>query len=165
MFLAVYVGWQLVQFFLPLLFIGLIFPENWVGVIWVGQDRELVLLSFAAVFMQQQGWYAMIQIGESTRSTDRVQIMNVSIALAHLLIICTLWIVDLLSLKLLFTIIIFEYLVAISVAYKVLKIYDVTVVDGTCTATALYSNGTKVPVTLFGETIDGEFFVRIQPNY
>ena len=122
MFLAVYAAWQLAQFLLPLLFIGVVFPDDWVGRIWVGQDRGLVFLSFVAVFMQQQGWYAMIQIGESTRLTRRVQMMNISIALVHLLIICGLWVTDLLSLQLLFTIIAVEYVVAIGVAFKVLEV-------------------------------------------
>jgi len=124
MFLTVYAAWQLVQFSLPILFIVFVFPDDWVGRIWVGQDKELVLLSFAAVFMQQQAWYVMVQIGESTRLTHRVQTMNISIALAHLLIVCGLWITDLLSLNFLFTIIAAEYVVATVVAFKVLNVAD-----------------------------------------
>lgn len=124
MFLAVYVAWQLVQFLLPLLFIGVIFPDDLVGRIWVGQGRGLVLVSFAAVFMQQQAWYVMVQIGESTRMTHQVQRMNISIALAHLIIICGIWIADLLSLQLLFIIIAVEYVVAIGVAFKVLDVFE-----------------------------------------
>ena len=50
-FVASYAGWQLVQFLIPLLFIGLLVPGEWVEQIWVGQERTLVVLAFAAVYM------------------------------------------------------------------------------------------------------------------
>ena len=121
-FLTIYAGWNLVQFLLPLFFIGIFFPDEWVNWIWVGQKRELVLLSFVAVFLQQQGWHIMVQIGESTRLTYRVQIMNLLIALTHLLAICSFWIVDLLSLQVIFIIITAEYVVAIVAGVKVFKV-------------------------------------------
>ena len=124
MFLGAYAAWQFVQFLLSILFIGLIFPNDWIQQIWVGQDRNLVLLSFTAVFLQQQGWYSMIQIGESTRQTRRVQGINFFIALIHLLIVLVLWVTDSLSLQLLFTIIAAEYIVAVFVSYQVLKVSD-----------------------------------------
>ena len=88
----------------------------------MGQDRWLVAQAFCAVFMQQQAWWAMIQIGEASRLTYRVQMMNLTIVLIHLLIISVLWVTNLLTLQLLFTIIILEYILAIAVSLKVFNI-------------------------------------------
>ena len=122
-FLAVYGGWQLIQFLLMILFICFFSPDEWIKNIWVDQKRELILLSYVAVFMQQQAWHVMIQIGESTRLTYRVQIMNLFISITHLLIVAGLWIGEFLSLKYLFAIIICEYACALFVALKLFKVF------------------------------------------
>ena len=126
-FLAAYGGWQLIQFFLMILFIGFFSPDELIKNIWVDQKRELILLSYVVVFMQMQAWQTMIHIGESTRLTYRVQIMNLVIATIHLLIVFGLWIGDLLSLKILFSIIICEYVFALLVALKLFKVFSLPI--------------------------------------
>ena len=126
-FLAVYGGWQLIQFFLMILFIGVFSPDEWIKNIWLDQKRELILLSFVAVFMQQQAWHVMVHIGESTRLTYRVQMMNLVIAIIHLLIVVGVWVGDLLTLKFLFAIIVCEYIFAILVALKLLKVFGLPI--------------------------------------
>ncbi len=126
-FLAVYGGWQLIQFFLMILFVGVLAPDEWIKNIWVDQKIELILLSFIAVFMQQQAWQVMVHIGESTRLTNRVQFMNLVIAIIHLLIVFGLWFSDLLELKFLFSIIICEYIFALVVALRLLKVFALPV--------------------------------------
>ena len=122
MFLVSYVLWQLIQFSLPILFISIIFPDEWITKIWLGQDKSLILLSFAAVFMQQQGWPLIVHIGEAKRLTSRVQMMSLYVALVHLSIVCVLWITSLLSLQFLFMVITIEYVTAIIVGFIVLDI-------------------------------------------
>ena len=126
-FLAVYGGWQLIQFFLMILFIWVLAPDEWIKNIWVDQKKELILLSFVAVFMQQQAWLVMVHIGESTRLTNRVQLMNLAVAICHFLIVFSLWFSDLLALKFLFFIIICEYLFAIVVALKWLEVFELPI--------------------------------------
>ena len=122
MFLASYALWQLIQFSLPILFISIIFPDEWINKIWLGQDKNLILLSFTAVFMQQQGWPLIVQIGEAKRLTSRVQMMSLYVALVHMCIVCVLWITSLLSLQFLFIVITIEYVTAIVVGFFVLDI-------------------------------------------
>ena len=83
MFVLSYACWQLLQFILALLVIGVFFPENWLEQVWLGHKKDLILLALAAVFMQQQAWATMIKIGESKRLTHIVQLLNLSIAVVH----------------------------------------------------------------------------------
>ncbi|MEI6246837.1 MAG: hypothetical protein WCQ64_17565, partial [Acidobacteriota bacterium] len=46
-FILGYVGWQLVQYAVLLIAIGLVMPQRWVDVLWVGHPRALVLAVLA----------------------------------------------------------------------------------------------------------------------
>ncbi len=116
-FLLSYFGWQGLQFVLPVMAIGLLMPQIWVDQIWLGQNRGIILLSFVAVFLQQQAWQTLIQIGESSRLTHQVQGMNAGIAAIHLVLVVIFWKLGSLSVYLLFSLIIAEYLLALSVSY------------------------------------------------
>lgn len=122
-FVASYAAWQLVQFILPLLAIGLLFPQEWIERIWVGKDRLLILSAFAAVFMRQNAWQMMVYIGESSRLTYRVQTLNLFLALIHFLLVMAIWRINLLSVQFLFGLIVVEYLAALMVAYRVLFVH------------------------------------------
>jgi len=123
--MGAYAVWQLVQFFLTIIIIGVVFPDSWIDVLWVGQKKEFVLISFVTVFIQQQAWQTMIQIGESRRQTKKIQMMNFFLALAHFLLVLALWAADLLSLKVLFAIIVAEHVVAICVAWKLVGVAQI----------------------------------------
>lgn len=116
-FLLSYFGWQGLQFVLPVMAIGLLMPQIWVDQIWLGQNRGLIMLSFVAVFLQQQAWQTLVQIGESSRLTHRVQGMNAGIAAIHLVLVVIFWKLGSLSSYLLFSLIIAEYLLALSISY------------------------------------------------
>ena len=120
LFVGSFVVWQLVQFFLPLLAISFIFPGKWIDGIWMGQEKNIVVLAFIAVFMRQNAWQMMIHIGESYRLTYRVQLMNLAIAVLHFILVVSLWQINWLSIKILFGLIILEYLISIGVGYRVL---------------------------------------------
>ena len=122
MFLLSYAGWQLLQVLLALSFIGLIIPDAWFDKIWLGHEKKLVLLVLVAVFMQQSVWKTMIQIGESKRLTHRIQLTNLSIAIAHLLLVIGFWVGGFLSVQLIFGLIFVEHLFFVAIAYKVLFI-------------------------------------------
>lgn len=119
-FFASYAAWLALQFALPLAAIALILPEQFVAVLWVKHDRNIVLLAFIAVFMQQQAWQTMMQVGESMRRTAFVQLLSLGLALLHLAIIVLLWQARMLSVSLLFILTIAEYLVATYIAIRVL---------------------------------------------
>ena len=121
-FLTFYLIWQLVQFLFPIIIIGLFLPEAMLNQIWLGEERELILLSFMAVFMKEQAWNTMVHLGESNRLTIKVQFSNILIAITHLLIISLLWITHFLSIQMLFVLIISEYVIACLIAFKFLYV-------------------------------------------
>lgn len=116
-FILSYFGWQGLQFVLPVMAIGLLMPQIWVDQIWLGQNRGLILLSFVAVFLQQWAWQTLVKIGESSRLTRRVQGMNAGIATVHLVLVVIFWKLASLSVYLLFSLIIAEYLLALFASY------------------------------------------------
>ncbi len=123
MFVFSYVAWQFLQILLVLFVIALILPEKWLSQIWLGHERGVVLLAFAAVFMQQRAWRTMIQIGESKRLTHRVQVLNLSIAAVHFLLVTGCWILGMLSVRLVFGLILIEYLIFLAVACGILPVF------------------------------------------
>ena len=116
-FFASYFIWHGLQFVLPIIAIGVLIPCTWIDQIWLGQDKDLILLSFVAVFLQQQTWHTLVQIGEASRLTYRVQGMNVGITVIHLTLVIIFWELEILSVYLLFVLIIAEYLLALSLSY------------------------------------------------
>lgn len=83
-FFAIYTGWLAAQFVVTLGVIGLLLPAAAVHRIWLGHERGIVLLTFAASFGMNQGWTMVIQLGEALRRTVLVQTLSVVQAAAHL---------------------------------------------------------------------------------
>ena len=117
-FFRTYLVWLLLQFVLSLLFISILAPNDWIANIWQGEFRERVLLAFVAVFFQQQIWGMLSHVGESQRLTVRVQFVNIIVAVVHLLIISTLYFLDILSIERIFAIIIIEFLLVAIIAWQ-----------------------------------------------
>jgi len=120
-FVGSYLLWQLLQFLIPALFIGLMFPRQWVDLIWIGQQRELVLLALLATFLQQQAWQTVAQIGDASRLTHRVQGFGLILSILHFLAIVALWFGGWISVTVIFALIVFEYVVALPLAYRFLR--------------------------------------------
>ncbi|VVB88564.1 Polysaccharide biosynthesis protein [uncultured archaeon] len=118
-FLLSYISWKGFQFIIMVIAIGLL-PLTWLNKIWLGLDRGLILLSFAAVFLQQQAWQTLTQIGEASRMTQRVQGMNIGISVVYLLLIFIFWKLQALSIYLIFSLIIVEYIFALFFSYSLI---------------------------------------------
>jgi O-antigen/teichoic acid export membrane protein len=120
-FYVIYFAWQGLQFLAAATFVGLLCPPALLNAIWLGHSRGLVILAFIAVFAQQQLWQAISQIGEGSRQSVRVQAMNLSIALVHLILVglCT-WL-RIISVSLVFCLITMEYTAAIISSYWFLR--------------------------------------------
>ena len=112
--------WLGVQFCVPLLLIGLLFPTSWIEAIWHGQHRSLVVLAFVAAFLQNSSWPALQQAGEAQRLTVRVQGIAVAVVSVHLLAVLALWKLGMLGLVAVFIAIALEYLIAAIVARSML---------------------------------------------
>lgn len=117
-FVRSFFGWLAVQFLIPLCVVGLLFPSQWVETIWHGEQRGLVLLAFAAAFMQNSVWPVIQQAGESQRQTVWVQGVGVVVVGVHLLAVVLLWWLGMLGLYAIFGAIALEYLLAAVVAHK-----------------------------------------------
>jgi O-antigen/teichoic acid export membrane protein len=127
-FVRSFFTWLAFQFLLPLCVIGLLFPTQWVEVVWHGEKLSLVLLAFTAIFMQGPVWSAIQNAGESQRRTHWIQSISVVVATVHLLAVIFLWLVGWLGLYAIFFAIIFEYLVAAIIAHKRFS-YNKEVID------------------------------------
>ena len=121
-FFTSYAAWLGLQFAVSILFIFIIAPENWIEKIWDGENREIVSLAFIAAFMQQQIWGMVSNIGESQRFTYKVQLLNLIIAIFHLIFIIILFSIDKLFIETIFLIIIFEIGMASLIAWKIFSI-------------------------------------------
>ncbi len=119
-FVIGYAAWQATQLFVTLLVITIL-PKAWIAQIWVEQERQLIVLAFLAVFLQQQAWQTLSQIGESMRLTQRVQAINVAIAAAHLAIVLVLWWLSSISIALILAGLVIEYIIALLVGYRLLR--------------------------------------------
>lgn len=123
-FVGWYLTWLGVQFLLTLSAIGMLFPSSWIELIWKDEQRSLVILAFLAAYMQSVLWSVILQMGESQRLTRWVQGVSVTVALIHfLLIILAMW-GDWLSVRSIFCMITFEWLIAVAVIAKQLRFQD-----------------------------------------
>lgn len=113
-----YFAWLALQFLVPLFVIALLFPSKWVATIWQGEPRGLVLLAFAAAFLQNSAWSVVQQAGESQRQTVWVQGVGVAVATTHMAAVVLLWCFGVLGLYAIFAAIALEYSLAIVVAHK-----------------------------------------------
>jgi O-antigen/teichoic acid export membrane protein len=104
--------WQAIQFALPMIVIGLLFPSEWIVSIWRGESRTLVLLACAAAFMQGSVWPAVQQACESQRRTYLAQGVGVAVVVVHLIAVAAFWYFGALGLAAILAAIAIEYLIA-----------------------------------------------------
>ena len=123
----VYLSWLTFQLFITLTFVALIIPTALFERVWFGHSREIVLLAFIAIFLQQTIWSMIGQIGESVRKTTHVQALNIGIALAYLLMILLSTVTNIISVTVVFQILIFQYVTAAFIAYRILHIKGIGV--------------------------------------
>lgn len=96
-------------------------PQNLLEKIWLGQQRETVVLAFVAAFLQQQVWQMVGQIGESSRKTIKVQMLNIAVSILYLITVClVLWLGDM-SVQAMLWVMIFIYATATITSCQLLK--------------------------------------------
>lgn len=120
-FYLVYISWLAFQFIATLALLWLVMPSSLFEKIWLGQDREIVMLAFVAAFLQQQVWQMVGQIGEAMRKTVKVQMMNLAVALLYFAVIALISMYGSLSVEKILLILIGQYVVATVVAYLFLR--------------------------------------------
>jgi O-antigen/teichoic acid export membrane protein len=125
-FVLSFFGWVLLQFLVPLLVVGLLFPHQWIDAVWHGEQRALILFAFVATFMQQVLWSVIQQAGESNRQTVWVQAIGTVVAVVHLLGVVVLWTAGTLGLYAIFALIAIEYVAASALAQRTFSYAEAT---------------------------------------
>ena len=117
-----YFGWLVVQFCIVIVMIAFFFPEKWIHIFWLGEERLLIILGFAAAFIQNSIWPSAQQALEAQRKTYKAQGIGVAIAAVHIAAVFILWFFKAIGLYAIFGAIFIEYMVALFVAYRFLEI-------------------------------------------
>jgi O-antigen/teichoic acid export membrane protein len=123
-FYLFYYAWLLIQLALSLLIVLIIISDEIVEDIWIGQTREIVAVTVVAVFMQRIVWPMVGQIGESSRQTAKVQILNTAAAVVYMAIVSILYLSNALSVEAILLTLIGQFTVATVLSYWVLKESD-----------------------------------------
>lgn len=120
-FIYAYFLWQGLQFLVMLAFVGLLLPQDWLNLIWLGTDSHLVLAALAASFLQQQTWQTFTQLGDSIRKTHVIQLIGLGVVVAHLALVLVIWYIGQLGVLLLLVLICAEYAVASVLVWKTVR--------------------------------------------
>ena len=141
LFVKRYLYWILIQIILPFIAIALLFPSDWVQYIWKSEDRHIVILALLAMSAQQIIWGFVTQLGESKRMTYSVQSMALIISVLHLTIIGSIWLLDIVSLKLIFFILMIEWSLASVIIWRKVELpTSSSSLDNLHTTLSLYVN-------------------------
>ena len=113
--------WLALQFVLPLIVIGLVVPASWTTRIWHDAPLPMILLAFAAAFMQGSVWPVVQQVCESQRRTYLAQGLGVTVVLVHLVAVGCFWWFGMLAVPALMGAVAVEYMIAAAVALQLLE--------------------------------------------
>lgn len=117
-FVFFYFLWLAIQFIFTICIIGILMPSRWVDLIWHGQERFLVILAFAASFMQNSVWTSVQQALEAQRQTYKAQFIGTIVIVVHIISVLLLWGIGSLGLYFIFAAIVLEYIIASLFAQK-----------------------------------------------
>ncbi len=109
-FYLYYLAWTGAQFLVVTLLIAFFIPDFLRERIWLGHDREIILLAFLASFTMNKLWELTVQAGESIRKTVVTQAIIIILSLTHLCLIVIMIKFDYLAVRSLFLVLIGEYL-------------------------------------------------------
>lgn len=112
-----YLLWLAFQFLATAAFVSLLLPDEFIKHVWLGQERSVVLLAFAASFLQQQLWQTVNQIGEASRKTVKVQFLNLALALTYLAGVYSLTLYAAISVRAVLGLMILQFLAGVLAAF------------------------------------------------
>jgi O-antigen/teichoic acid export membrane protein len=120
-YVAWFSGWLGLQFLLPLLAVGILFPADWIELIWKGEQRSLVVMAFLAAYTQSTLWSIMMQMGESQRLTRLVQALAAAVTLFHFLLVGASWWLKWLDIRLILVAMVLEWALAAALVVRHLR--------------------------------------------
>ena len=98
-FILMFFVWLAVQFCIPLFFILLLMPQEWLNIIWKQENKYLVSLALVATFFQSVSWSVITKMCEAYRFTRLAQGASALVALVHLILISFLSLFNVLSVE------------------------------------------------------------------
>ena len=119
-FVRVYYAWLATQFVVPALVMAFLLPAGWIEAFWPGQERWLVVVAFAAAYMQNSVWPVVQQAGEAQRRTVTVQAIGLVVVAVHLVAVALLWLTGTLGLYAVLGAVALEHLIAAVVTQRLL---------------------------------------------
>jgi O-antigen/teichoic acid export membrane protein len=108
-FLIIYGMWLAIQFVAIMTAVGVLAPQRVIDALWLGHDRQILLLAFIATFLMNELWEAVGQLGEAHRRTIVVQGALAVQAAAHLVLIAVSVYTNRLTVPVVFVFIALEY--------------------------------------------------------
>jgi O-antigen/teichoic acid export membrane protein len=120
-FYLYYFSWLIIQLFISILFLLLIFPFSLVSSFLNNENIWLVLLVFIASFAQGIIWQSAQYLAESERKTGLSQLVGVLITFTHLIVIILGNECNYISLEFIFAALILEYLIGAIIIVRRLK--------------------------------------------
>lgn len=117
-FIKIYWYWMAFQLVFSLILVGLLLPNTLVASIWQNEDRILVLLALIATFMQQSAWQVASYMAEANRATVAMQKVATSVVFFHLSLIIFLFLINHLTLPIIFISISIEWAIGTFYAVK-----------------------------------------------
>ena len=156
-FINTYLGWVFLTFTITGIFLFYIIPSKLLEYVWLGEKLDILLVAFFASFTFQQFWPIAYKMAEASKQTLKLHIISIVTNVLHLLIIIFLWITENNSLKLIFTIICIEWLIAGIVASR-LYIHRDTSISSNASIRNIFLKYYKFCVPLAPYTIIGFFY-------
>lgn len=113
--------WLGLQFVISVALVAVVLPSSLTDRLWLGQDRDIVLLALLASFLQNQVWLTIVQLYEADRRTFAVQGSGVLVVVAHIAIVALLLLSGRLTTMTVLWAIVAEYVVVTVWAARALK--------------------------------------------
>ena len=111
-FINAYLIWTFSIFLLVGLLIFYVLPESILAYIWLGEDIEIIIVSFIASFIFHQFWPIAHKMAEASRQTYKLYIITIITNVIHLICISILLFYEKNSIVLIFCIVGVEWLIA-----------------------------------------------------
>lgn len=108
-----YFAWISFQLLMTCFILYLIIPDDLFNSIFVGESRFITILAFCGTFFQQQIWNMLSQLAEASRDTFKIQKISFWIGVANFLIILCLYYFNNLTIEIVFSVLILQYLFVI----------------------------------------------------
>tara|TARA_R110001583_G_scaffold169781_2_gene322989 strand:- start:4559 stop:6082 length:1524 start_codon:yes stop_codon:yes gene_type:complete len=131
-FYCFYFLWISFQFLMTFLILFFIIPDDLFDLIFVGESRFITILAFCGTFFQQQIWNMLSQLAEASRDTFKIQKISFWISIVNFFIIVSLYCFYKLSIEVVFSVLILQYLFVIIFCRKLFFNYKALVLTESC---------------------------------